>query len=268
MWTFIRQVLQALCSLIIARAALLVSHNWGFFPEQWLAGLVMDTPPSPETLEVLFWGLLVLLSVVFYPLLGWLWHFLGPSRAARTKNRELSGAPADNRNEADESNSQIIRIDDQRYSVIFPHQMRCTPTIRIIEPITTKLHLENWSSLGFTVIFENLEQDIKNFRFYADARSEGEAETKTTQDRPWAFVTFSPNNFDDSFTGENISSVTDNGVGDYTVTFVNPLKEETLVCHPIGIGPRNFKVLAITSGSVRIKFDEPEPDIISLRFDS
>jgi hypothetical protein len=64
---------------------------------------------------------------------------------------------------------------------------------------------------------------------------------------------------------ENIRSVADNGVADFSFNFIENLNADTLVVLPIGPMPK-FQVLEISSSHVRVKFDN-EPDIIKLRFD-
>lgn len=66
--------------------------------------------------------------------------------------------------------------------------------------------------------------------------------------------------------GNNISSITDIGPGEYTINFTTSLNRETLVVTPVGDTPRNFQV-EVAAGSVYVKFEEPEPEIIHLRFE-
>ncbi len=68
------------------------------------------------------------------------------------------------------------------------------------------------------------------------------------------------------YQGENIASITDGGLGDFTFTFDSPLDQNTLVVSPIGDTPP-FKVLSATGSAVRVKFDK-EPPIVRIRFDS
>jgi hypothetical protein len=67
------------------------------------------------------------------------------------------------------------------------------------------------------------------------------------------------------FEGEGVSSVSDNGVGDFTINFSEPLDKNRLTCQPVGATPRDFQVVAFTPESIRIAFRE-EPRMFHLRF--
>jgi hypothetical protein len=87
----------------------------------------------------------------------------------------------------------------------------------------------------------------------------------TIESKPPTFIRYDVQKLTvlDSF---NVASVTDNGVGDFTVSFTRPLKVDALVCHAIPPTPNRFAVTEITPTSARVKFDE-EPQIVALRFD-
>ena len=69
-----------------------------------------------------------------------------------------------------EKTSQIIRLDRNRFAVIFSTPMRCTPTLRFLDLPKNILHkIENWTNVGFTVQFPKDLPEIKNLRFHADA---------------------------------------------------------------------------------------------------
>lgn len=78
------------------------------------------------------------------------------------------------------------------------------------------------------------------------------------------YVYFSPRGMliQDSF---GISSVTDNGQGDYSINFLSPLNEKTLSVLPIRGTSGSFKVISTDFQSVRIQFEE-EPELVGLKF--
>ena len=65
----------------------------------------------------------------------------------------------------------------------------------------------------------------------------------------------------------NVSSITDIGVGNYAINFTTNLNKETLVVTAVGDTPRDFRVVGVSAGSVNVQFDEPEPEIIHLKFE-
>lgn len=73
---------------------------------------------------------------------------------------------------------------------------------------------------------------------------------------------------EDSF---NVSSLDDNGTGDFTINFVTPLDEKTLTVQSIAgaLAPSTFSFDTIDGkiGSIRVKFDR-EPEVVRLRFGS
>ena len=79
------------------------------------------------------------------------------------------------------------------------------------------------------------------------------------------FIRFRPGG--EILDSSNISSVTDGGFGDFQIVFVEDLNLATLVVHAIGSAPSNFQVKDAAVGSVRIIFEDGEPEIIALRFD-
>ena len=66
--------------------------------------------------------------------------------------------------------------------------------------------------------------------------------------------------------GSNVSSIIDNGTGDYTINFLTPLNAETLAVHPVGETSRDFNVVGVNEDFVRVLFDK-EPGEFSLRID-
>ena len=73
---------------------------------------------------------------------------------------------------ATERESHIIALAPNKFAVMFSAPMRASPTLRFLEPDgfnMADIHLEYWSSLGFTVEFP---PGIKfnELRFVADAR--------------------------------------------------------------------------------------------------
>jgi hypothetical protein len=83
---------------------------------------------------------------------------------------------------------------------------------------------------------------------------------------PETFIQFRPGG--DIINGANVSSITDNGMGKFTINFSRPLNVSTIAINPIGTTPRNFQVTSVTSSSSSVTFPEPEPQIIGLRFTS
>lgn len=63
----------------------------------------------------------------------------------------------------------------------------------------------------------------------------------------------------------HVSSVTDNGVGDFTIHFTCSLEANSVVALPMGTTPQ-FKVLEVASDHVRVKFEE-EPELVQVRID-
>lgn len=77
------------------------------------------------------------------------------------------------------------------------------------------------------------------------------------------FIKFTPRSIIDS---HNVVSLTDNGSGDFTITFFKSMNPKTLVVQPIGDSPRSFRVASVSADTVRLIF-EKEPSEITLRFD-
>ncbi len=88
---------------------------------------------------------------------------------------------------------------------------------------------------------------------------------KSYSDKSNTFVKFRASG--EILDSKNISSITDNGLSNYTINFSTNLNKETLVCTPVGDTPRNFRVVGIAAGSVNVQFDEPEPEPIHLKFE-
>ena len=85
---------------------------------------------------------------------------------------------------------------------------------------------------------------------------------------PTATVHFIPetSTIEDSF---NISSLDDNGTGNFTINFDTPLDENSLVVQPIGGAPMpdsvSYDSVDGEIGSIQVKFDR-EPGAVRLRF--
>ena len=79
------------------------------------------------------------------------------------------------------------------------------------------------------------------------------------------FIEYAPEQFR-TMESSNISSVTDNGPGDFIFTFINPLNAKTLAVHSIGEAARDFRVESATKDHVRVIYSK-EPNVIALRFD-
>jgi hypothetical protein len=68
--------------------------------------------------------------------------------------------------------------------------------------------------------------------------------------------------------GFNVSSVTENGANDYTISFTDGFETADIVCTPVGVTPRIFEVKEATNLSVRVVFpSNQEPSRIGLWFE-
>ncbi|MBR1155691.1 hypothetical protein [Bradyrhizobium sp. JYMT SZCCT0428] len=65
----------------------------------------------------------------------------------------------------------------------------------------------------------------------------------------------------------NVSSVTDNGTGDYTISFARPLDWRSMACHALPPTASNFEAITSNGESIRIVFEGVEPEIVAFRFD-
>ena len=66
----------------------------------------------------------------------------------------------------------------------------------------------------------------------------------------------------------NITSVTDNGTGDFTIGFAKAADLGKLVCLPMPPTSSTLKaVIAPDFGCIRVVFDGEEPEIVGLRID-
>jgi hypothetical protein len=81
-----------------------------------------------------------------------------------------------------------------------------------------------------------------------------------------AFVKFRPDGMS-IIDGQNVSKITSNAAGDYTVHFARPMRPETIVCSAIPPTPNTFTAVNATAQAVRVVFDGAEPTIVALRFD-
>jgi hypothetical protein len=81
-----------------------------------------------------------------------------------------------------------------------------------------------------------------------------------------AFIKFAPNQVTDIRDARNISSLTDNGVLDFTFSFIEDFEDAQYVVNAIGNGRVNFVVTAQTKGSIGIRFVPPCPNIVRLEF--
>lgn len=81
-----------------------------------------------------------------------------------------------------------------------------------------------------------------------------------------AFIKFNPNHPTDIRDARNISSMTDNGVFDFTFSFVQDFEDAQYVVNAIGNGSVNFMVTAQAKGSIALRFIPPCPDIVRLEF--
>lgn len=76
-------------------------------------------------------------------------------------------------------------------------------------------------------------------------------------------ITFNPNTAE-TFETSEITSLTDNGTLDFTVNFARDLKRYVFMCY--GSGPVSLKGVRQTSGGMRVLFEEPAPDRVTIAF--
>lgn len=76
-------------------------------------------------------------------------------------------------------------------------------------------------------------------------------------------ITFNPNTAE-MFETSAITSLTDNGTLDYTVTFARDLERYVFMCY--GSGPVSIKAVHQTPGGMRVLFNEPAPDRVTIAF--
>lgn len=65
----------------------------------------------------------------------------------------------------------------------------------------------------------------------------------------------------------NISSITDNGLGDYTINFSTDFDTDDVKASVLGTPPRNFRFEYVNSRGARVTFDEIEDVVVSLMFE-
>lgn len=79
------------------------------------------------------------------------------------------------------------------------------------------------------------------------------------------FIDFEPRG--KILSSNNITSFTDNGINDFTIHFSRSFKNSNIACIPLGITSRKFSVKEVSDSYVRIKFEELEPNRISMKFE-
>ena len=137
---------------------------------------------SENTLGVV--GVLFTASLLIILIHAYFWAPQEPSESAKELREERDmlrrmvpqGQYAAQRNLIDETSAHIIPLGGNKFSVMFPEPMRCTPTITFKEPQNPEhVQLEYWGPMGFTVTLA-LDIEIQRLRFTADARAKEEAE--------------------------------------------------------------------------------------------
>lgn len=83
-----------------------------------------------------------------------------------------------------------------------------------------------------------------------------------------AFITFNPNaGIPEILDSHNFAgTITDNGMLDFTFNFKEPLENENYMVNSAGTATFRFKLYSITRNSFSIKFEEPCPDLVKLKF--
>lgn len=81
-----------------------------------------------------------------------------------------------------------------------------------------------------------------------------------------AFIKFDPHSVTEIFDARNISSLTDNGVLDFTFSFAVAFEDAGYVVLALGNGSVNFTVVHQTPRSIRLKIGEPCPQIVRFEF--
>lgn len=91
------------------------------------------------------------------------------------------------------------------------------------------------------------------------------AERKSHKDI--TFIVFAPNaSIPEILDSNNISSITDNGILNFTFTFDEPLENENYMIKMIGTANVEYDVLDRTRNSFTIQFGKPCPDRVKLEF--
>jgi hypothetical protein len=65
----------------------------------------------------------------------------------------------------------------------------------------------------------------------------------------------------------NVLGVTDSGEGFYGFTFVEDFPDSQYTVSPIGVTPRDFKIVQQAPGSLLVQFNQPEGDYIALKME-
>lgn len=76
-------------------------------------------------------------------------------------------------------------------------------------------------------------------------------------------ITFNPNTAE-MFETSEITSLTDNGTLDFTVTFARDLDRYVFMCY--GSGPVSLKTVNQAPGGMRVLFEHPAPDRVTIAF--
>lgn len=76
-------------------------------------------------------------------------------------------------------------------------------------------------------------------------------------------ITFNPNTAE-LIASSEISSITDNGVLDFTVTFTRPFHDYVLMCY--GSGPVNLMRVEQAQDGMRVLFEHPAPEKVTIAF--
>jgi hypothetical protein len=83
---------------------------------------------------------------------------------------------------------------------------------------------------------------------------------------PTTFIKFNPHTVTDIRDSENISSLVDNGVLDYSFMFNKPFQDSNYVVGAWGTGSVTFDVVPQDEKSAQIRFGTPCPDLVRLEF--
>jgi hypothetical protein len=80
-----------------------------------------------------------------------------------------------------------------------------------------------------------------------------------------AFICFRPGGF--IVESQNVSSITNSGTGDFTITFATDFDSDNIACLPVGTTPRDFYVASISRSAVNVVFSGNEPEEVALSFE-
>jgi len=81
-----------------------------------------------------------------------------------------------------------------------------------------------------------------------------------------AYLKFKPNEVAGILDAKNIVGLCDNGILDFSFHFDEPFEDESYVVGALGTGSVKFTVVQQTTTLLRIKIEEPHPEIVKFEF--